>query len=243
MMRAVLGIDSPEGTAGLDAVEFRVDRKLPVSDQVYDALRSAIVRVQLRPGALISENSIGRQFGVSRTPIRAALQRLAEEGLIDVFPQQGSFVAPIKLSDIMDSHFVRRSLELAVLEEAARLWSPDRSRIAHASIDAHRDQVLSGDEEGFYACDEQFHQLLTAFANKEGVWSVILAARARLMRFLRLFGGPERLPVVIAEHRAIINALDEGDALRAREALADHLDKVFQILERLPDKFRAYLSE
>jgi DNA-binding GntR family transcriptional regulator len=235
--------DQPDAAAGLDAVMLRVDRRLPVSDQVYEALRTAIVRVSLLPGTLISENSIGRQFGVSRTPIRAAIQRLAEDGLIEVFPQQGSFVAPIKLADIHDSHFVRRSLELALLDEVGRIWTRELSDIVRDSIAVHRASVVNGDIEAFYDADEAFHRLFAELARREGVWTVILAARARLMRFLRLFGGPERLPVVVEEHLAIVDALDAGDLPRARAALADHLDKVFQILEQLPERFRTYLAD
>ena len=232
-----------ESPSGLDNIELSLNRKLPVSDQIYEALRTAIVRVQLLPGASISENSIGRRFGVSRTPIRSAVQRLAEEGLIDVFPQQGSFVSPIKLRDIHDSHFVRRSLELSILAEAQRLWSTDRSVEARRSIASHKIAIETGSLDGFLVGDEDFHRLLTSFANRDGVWSSIAAARARLMRFLCLFGSPERLPVVITEHLAIIDALDAGDQARAAKALTDHLDKVFKILETVPEKFRHFLTD
>ena len=80
------------------AVSLSLNRKLPVADQVYEALKKAIVTLQLMPGASISENRICRTFGVSRTPVRSAIARLREEGLIDVYPQQGSFVAPIRLA-------------------------------------------------------------------------------------------------------------------------------------------------
>ena len=81
---------------GISAVAFQLDRKQPVSEQIYEALKHSILTVQLLPGASISENTICRHFGVSRTPVRSAIVRLAEEGLIDVYPQQGSFVAPIR---------------------------------------------------------------------------------------------------------------------------------------------------
>ena len=82
---------------------FRLDRRRIVSEQVYEALKAAIVGVRLLPGTWISENRICRHLGVSRTPVRTAIVRLAEEGLIDVYPQQGSFVAPIRLAGIAES--------------------------------------------------------------------------------------------------------------------------------------------
>ncbi len=94
------------------------DRRRQVSDQVYEALKKAIVSLRLPPGTSISENRICRQIGVSRTPVRSAIIRLVEDGLIEVFPQKGSFVAPIKLSAVRNNHFIRKALELAVLQRS-----------------------------------------------------------------------------------------------------------------------------
>ena len=88
-------IDDEDGRAAQLTIIF--DRRRQVGDQVYEALKKAIVSLRLPPGASISENRICRQIGVSRTPVRAAIIRLVEDGLIEVFPQKGSFVAPIKL--------------------------------------------------------------------------------------------------------------------------------------------------
>jgi DNA-binding GntR family transcriptional regulator len=232
-----------ERSGGLPAIRFQLDRRLPVADQVYDALRAAIVRVHLLPGTSISENSISRQFGVSRTPIRAAIQRLAEEGLIDVYPQQGSFVAPIKLGGIGDAHFVRRALEVAVLRETAKIWSPAMSAAAHA-VPAKQQVLLdAGDLDAFHAADEEFHHLLMSFANREGVWTTISAAWTRLSRFMRLFGGPDRLPLVIEEHLAIIDALDAGNAAEAEARLVTHMDRAFVLLDQLPERYRRYVTD
>src|SRR4051794_21836889 len=77
----------PEADHGAPlAVSLALNRKLPVADQVYEALKKAIIRLQLMPGASISENRICRTFGVSLTPVRSAIARLSEEGLIDVYP-------------------------------------------------------------------------------------------------------------------------------------------------------------
>lgn len=239
-----LTIDNSDArTSGLETLIPKIDRRQPVSEQVYEALRSAIISTRLLPGSSISENALVRQFGVSRTPIRAAIQRLSEEGLIDVFPQQGSFVAPIRLSDIADSHFVRRALEVAILSEVAKVWSSDRSAIARACIDRTSAMIAAGDDEGFHAEDEQFHELMARFAERTGVWAAILSAKTRLTRLHRLSGRPSRLPMVVKEHLAIVDALDAGDAERAREALIDHLDKVFTMLDDLPEELRVHVHD
>ncbi len=223
--------------------DFVLDRRHPVADQIYESLKAAIVQGKLLPRASISESRMCRHFGVSRTPVRAAILRLSEEGLIDVYPQQGSYVAPIGLTDIQDGHFIRKSLELSILSEAATRWSEDKSREARAIVERGATAVSAGDVEGFHAADELFHQSFTIFADRPGVWPAILQAKTRLSRFIRLFGDAERLPVVIEEHLAVLDALDRGDAEEARARLDYHLDKIFKLFDQVPDQYRPYLTD
>ena len=106
----------PEAESPLP-INIAVDRRKPVADQVYDA-SMLIVTVRLPPGTSISDTDV-QASALSRTPVRSAIVRLAEEGLIHVYPQQGSFVAPIRFDEVRDCHFVRKHLELAILAEAA----------------------------------------------------------------------------------------------------------------------------
>lgn len=228
-----------------DGLGFAVDinRKHPVADQIYDALKRAIITVRLMPGTSISENRICRHFGVSRTPVRSAVVRLSEEGLIDVYPQQGSFVSPIRLAEVRDSHFIRKNLELALLREAAAKWSPAKSAEARAIIEIQRHAMVIGDNDLFFEEDEHFHQAFASFAAREGVWPTILQVKARLARFVRLFGTPARLPVVLTEHLAILDALDAGEIGEAVARLEKHLDMIFTMLEQLPDEYGPYVAE
>ncbi len=239
-----LAVKGPQAaTAGLASLTLRIDRRRPVAEQVYEALRAAIVAVQLEPGEAISENALVRQFGVSRTPIRAAIQRLSEEGLIDVFPQKGSFVAPVRLSGIRDSHFVRRALEVVLLREVAEVWSEEKSRQARSVVARQAAMIDAGDDDGFHAADERFHALLAEFVDRQGVWATIFAAKSRLTRLIRLSGSPTRLPRVVAEHLAILDALDAGDAPAAEAALVDHLDKIFTMIDDLPQEARRQVTD
>ncbi len=225
------------------ALSGRLNRRLTVSDQVYDALKEAIVSVKLLPGASISENRICQHFGVSRTPVRTAIVRLVEEGLIDVYPQQGSFVAPIRLSGIAESRFIRRALEVAVLREAAAVWTPELSQRARAIIAAQAEAIAAGDTELFHREDERFHQAFCMFAGREGVWATIMLAKARLGRIRRLFGDADRLPVVVREHAAILDALDAGDTEEAVGRLEYHLDKIFEMIAQLREQYRPYVAD
>lgn len=241
---ATIAVERPEQRIdGRLDIALELDRKRPVADQVYDALKQAIVTTRLLPGLSLSENRLCRHLSVSRTPVRTAITRLVEEGLIDVYPQQGSFVAPIRLGGISDSHFVRRSLEAALLRDVAKTWTPAMSAEVRAIIDSQDAAIMAKDADLFHDEDERFHRSFSVFAGREGVWSTVLVVRARLRRFMRLFGRSERLPEVVAEHRAIVDALDAGRANDAVARLEYHLDRIFILLEQLPDRYRPYVAD
>ena len=100
-----------------------LDRRLPAAEQIYGHLREEIITCRLAPNEALSENRICGMFGVSRSPVRIALTRLAEDGLIDIFPQRGSFVAPIRMKQVQESQFARAALEVALVEVAAEKWT------------------------------------------------------------------------------------------------------------------------
>jgi DNA-binding GntR family transcriptional regulator len=226
--------DGGEAT-GLASLHLDLGRSGSVTDQVHEVLRKAIVDGTLPPKARISENSICKQFSVSRTPVRAAIQRLAEEGLVDVSPQRGSYVAPLRLEGLYDSHFVRRALELALLRETAPRWTREMSGELRGIIDDHARVAAARDLDGFFAEDERFHRALAGFSGRAGVWDAIQAAKIPMTRFHRYWAFPERLSDVLAEHRAVVDALDRGDGAGAEAALERHLDMVFVIYEKMPE--------
>jgi DNA-binding GntR family transcriptional regulator len=219
------------------------DRRRPVSDQVYEALRKAIVTLRLPPGASISENRICRQIGVSRTPVRAAIIRLVEDGLIEVFPQKGSFVAPIKVGSVRVNHFIRKALELAVLARAAADWNAAPSARSRRILAGQAAALEAGDTEAFLEFDEAFHRAFCDAAGLEGAWATIHIAKARVDRVHRLASSQGRLPLVISEHQAILDALDAGDAASALASLDFHLEQAPRIMETLIGRFDRYFVE
>ena len=219
------------------------DKRRQVGEQVYEALKKAIVSLKLPPGTAISENRICRRIGVSRTPVRGAIIRLVEDGLIEVFPQKGSLVAPIKLSAVRDNHFIRKSLELAVLGLAAQAWAPQAAAATRQILANQAAALKAGDLEAFHALDEEFHRSFCTAAGLDGVWPTIQIAKARVDRVHRLASVQGRLPKVIVEHRAIVDALDAGDPERARASLDFHLERAPAIVETLIEKHERYFID
>ncbi len=235
----------PEPRPESDAfrLDLPVDRRRNVADQIYEGLRDAILELRLAPRTLISENMICRHTGVSRTPVRNAIVRLVEEELLDVYPQQGTYVAPIKLAKVKDGHFIRKALEIAILEKAATMWTPAASQEARAVLAEHEALGDLDDVGAFFRVDVMFHQCFARAAEVEGVWRPIQHAKAHLDRLHRLgFPVNDRMKTVAVEHRAILDAFEAGDLDVARARLDAHLDVIMAMLDELNERHRDYFD-
>jgi GntR family transcriptional regulator, rspAB operon transcriptional repressor len=223
-------------TATVVELDFlrHVDRKLPAADQIYQSLREAIISGNFRPNEAISENRVCGMFNVSRSPVRIALTRLAEDKLIDIFPQRGSFVSPIILQKVREGHFARVALELAVLSEAAKHWTDKASSGAKKSIKLQQQYARAGDLWRFHTADELFHRGFSEAAKLEGIWDTILSVKTHLDR-VRHLANPVKghMEKVIDEHKAVVQHLDNGSASAAVEALRQHLDSLHSTIARL----------
>src|SRR5579864_5531502 len=100
-------------------------REASKSDRVYQHLRRRIRELALPPGAPLRKEELAAELGVSRAPVSEAIARLAEEGLIEVFPQHGSFVAPIRAADVRESLFIRTALETEAMRRLAPAATPE----------------------------------------------------------------------------------------------------------------------
>lgn len=122
-----------------------IDRRRPVAPQVYLVLRWAITSLDLRPLEALSEQDMARQLAVSRTPVREAFIRLAEEGLVDVRPQQGTYVAAIAIDAVREGQFVREAIEVAAARQAAQEGDPKLLATLAENIDQQRDACEQGE--------------------------------------------------------------------------------------------------
>lgn len=218
----------PPGVS-LDGTRARVD-------QIYDHLRLAIVSLWLHPGQVLNENLVATQLQVSRTPVRDAVRRLAREGLVDIFPQSGTFVAPIRVAEVLECQIVREALEIAVIRIAAQRATPAQIKMLRRLTEDQRDICASRDYDVFYRADEQFHKALSDCAGTPRIWSIINSGKAQLDRVRRLaMPEPGQLKRILAEHEAIVAAIAANDAEGAVGALQFHLDSVHSAIQALID--------
>lgn len=234
----------PAAAAAAAAAPRVLDRRLPAAEQIYAHLREEIITCSLPPNEALSENRICGMFGVSRSPVRIALTRLAEDGLIDIFPQRGSFVAPIRMKQVEESQFARTALEMALVEVAAQKWTRAHAAEAHANLAAQKHHARVADAWGFYLDNERFHQLIARAAGLEGVWKTVQSVKMLWDRVGHLANRVEgHRHDIIAEHEAIVAALDAGDQKAAVRAMRVHLRSVFNAIARLRPLHEDYFTD
>jgi DNA-binding GntR family transcriptional regulator len=200
--------------------------------QVERALRQAIVGLDFAPGAFIDKVLVCERLGVSRFPVSEALGRLAAEGLVEILPQRGTRAARIRLSEVVEAMLIRRALETMVAEEAARRLPGAELVRLKENIAAQADAAARDDRSGFHALDLAFHEILVEGLGLARVRAAIESSRANVDRVRRLLSSPRRHAVTLAEHRALLAALEQRDPAAARAAMAAHLDAVMEELER-----------
>ncbi|MCL4748289.1 MAG: GntR family transcriptional regulator [Burkholderiaceae bacterium] len=213
-------------------------------EQIYANLREQIVTVALRPGDALSEARIAESFGVSRTPVREAFKRLAEEGLLSVVPQVGSFVAPIDLHRVRDNHFVRETLECRIVGMAARrIDDAQRAELA-GNLQAQADAMKANDPAQFFRHDEEMHRLLARIAGHERAWEVIHEAKGQLDRVRRLsLADATRSRARMSEHRAIARCVARRDAAGAERAMREHLASIFTAIDNIATENAHYFVD
>jgi len=211
---------------------------------VYTTLRDAIVSGQLEPGRQISENELAARLGVSRTPIREALQRLREERLVAVVPQYGTFVTHISESAVSDAQFVREALECAAIRGTA-LRARDQDLAALEAIIRRQDAAReANDSDSFYVLDDELHQLLCDLSGHDIAWSLSQRAKGHLNRIRRLsMPEPGYMMEMIGEHRAVVAAVAAHDPDEAEQTLRHHLRMVLSTLPAIREQHPDYFEE
>lgn len=211
---------------------------------VFEQLRDAILAVTLAPGTALSRQALQKQFGLSSTPIRDALMRLEEAGLVDVFPQSGTVVSLIDVPLAREAQFLRRSVELEAVRTLASAPDAGIVRQLRAVVAEQRQHAKPRDLERFNDADLTFHKILYEAAGAPELWALVRRQSVHIDRIRRL-----HLPVkgkvaqIIRDHAAIVAAIAGGDPEGAQRALRSHLSQSLAFSNELRGRFPAYFKE
>lgn len=222
------------------ASRFRSIRKTNAT-VIYEALFQSIATMELLPGAPLQEKVLTQRFNVSRTPVREALLHLSRDGLVDLYPQSGTFVSRIDIGALRQTVVIRRALEAETAMQAATL--------ATASDLARLDMVLArqrlsdevGDPVTFHEADESFHATMAAIARYETVWELVRQTKVQIDRVRRLtLPAAGRMKRVIAEHLRIREAIAAKNPEAAVAALHAHLSVIVPDVDQLGAQYPDY---
>jgi GntR family transcriptional regulator, rspAB operon transcriptional repressor len=202
------------------------------TDRVYEALRQRICTLAFAPGSPIRKEEVAAEFGVSRAPVNDAIARLAEEGLVDVFPQHGSFVAQLRAEDVREGLFIRIALEVEAIRRATELRDQALNAELKENIEAQEAALVANDLDELYRLDQAMHKAISAAVSSPRTEKILDAARAPLDRMSQIVYPMEGRPqTTVREHRAIVDAIASGDPHFAAAAMRAHLSAFLIVVE------------
>jgi DNA-binding GntR family transcriptional regulator len=205
-----------------------IQPSLPYTPQIAAVLREAIVGLQLMPGTSISEAAIAEVLGLSRTPVREALKDLSVENLVNIFPQAGTVVAPIRLSLIEQGSFVRKALESANLLDLMDLLTPQSRGRIKALLTLQERALKKQDVATFHTHDDAMHRLFFELTDRLPTWSIVQNSKQQVdrARLLLIHDDINVCANAFAEHKKIVDALFAGNRRALSEALDAHITGV-----------------
>ncbi|MCB0141039.1 MAG: GntR family transcriptional regulator [Caldilineaceae bacterium] len=213
-----------------------------LSDEVTENLRVAIRNGSLQPGARLVERDVAERLKVSRVPVREAIQRLVEEGLLIKIPHRGAFVYVPTRDEIEEISSLRVVLERFVAERVIQRWQPTHEEALRAIVREMRVAAAQRDIQQVYAHDYQFHLTVWQIADHTIMLEVLTGLRVRINRFLYEANDAlptEQIEMHVDSHEDLIDVLKGGDVERARRMFTQHvIGAKVRILAycNLPDK-------
>lgn len=210
-----------------------VDHK-PLRELVFEALREAIISGKLKPGQRLMEVQVAEALGVSRTPVREAIRMLELEGFVIMMPRKGAYVSDISIKDIASVFEIRRALEGLAAELAAERASPEHLERLERLLVELADCVEREDVNRFVELDTEFHETVYEASRNERLAPILSLLREQIQRFrTRTLSNPGRMRIAYDEHRALVEALADHDAERARQLASDHIESAENLLMTL----------
>jgi DNA-binding GntR family transcriptional regulator len=201
-----------------------------LADRAYHEIRDRIVSLELAPGALIDERGLVEDLGMSRTPVREALMRLAQERLVEVYPRRGMFVTGVDVRELARLSEVRAVLE----PEAARLAAERATEADREEIARLLEEIDGHGETGLMGLDERIHRAVYRAAHNELLAQTLEQYYVLALRMWSMAGDrAEDLVDAVEAHAALLEAILDEDGHRAADAMRGHVVNFEQAMHRV----------
>lgn len=197
-----------------------------LKERAYCELKQLIQDASLEPGTFLSERQLAERLGMSKTPIKAALERLELEGFVSVSPQQGIVVRGLSVHEVSDQFEIRLALEPFIVRAIAGKVSDSQGRRLRDNLRRQKAAAKKRAESRLVELDTEFHLLLCECHGNGEFVRILTQLREKIHRVIgRVFQqNPQRLTESCDEHEAIVDAILSGDARLASRRMEEHLD-------------------
>ena len=205
--------------------EVNMNEYLPLRDVVFNTLRKALLRGELKPGERLMEIQLANKLGVSRTPIREAIRKLELEGLVLMIPRKGAEVAQITEKNMQDVLEVRKALEELSVQLACERITPEQVEEMKMAAEDFRKVLKSGDVTKIAEADVKFHDIIFAATNNQRLITLLNNLREQMYRFrVEYLKQKECYPQLLEEHDKLIALISGGEVEEACELMGRHID-------------------
>ena len=201
----------------------------PLEEQVFRTLEEEILSGERAPGTSLSEVAVGERLGVSRTPVRAALHRLKEEGLVEIVPHKGAKVIGVSIDEVMSTYYIRMRLEgLAVRMAIERLTEEEISALTRF-VELSEYYSTKGDADKLKDMDTEFHALIYKSSGSRMLTRILSELHRNVKAYRRLwFNDPIKSRTSRNEHKEILDAIVKKDPDLAEELMLKHVEHAME---------------
>ncbi len=208
-----------------DDLQLEVNAYLPLRDVVYNTLREAILKGELKPGERLMELQLASKLGVSRTPIREAIRMLELEGLAVTIPRKGAEVAKMTVKDMEDVLEVREALDELAAKIACNKITEEQLQTLSKVKDAFEESTKTTDIKQIAMYDEKFHDVIYESTGNVRLVNLLNNLREQIYRYrVEYLKNVEAYPRLIEEHETILKALQDRNQELVVEAMRDHVE-------------------
>ncbi len=217
-------------------LKLNMNAYLPLRDVVFNTLREAILKGDLKPGERLMELQLASQLGVSRTPIREALRRLEQEHLIEE-TSKGSLVLGITQEDLRDIYLIRQHIEGLAAFRAAQTITDEQLGELSEILDLQEFYAKRGDAVQIKGADHQFHELIYRYSGSNVIYNTLKPLHTKVQKYRQVsVQNSARALVSVEEHREILNALAAHDAELAQKMMTEHVINAYSSIAKIDEE-------
>lgn len=215
-------------------LELNMDAYLPLRDVVFQTLRTAILKGDLKPGERLMELQLASKLGVSRTPIREAIRMLEQEGLARTIPRKGAEVAGMTEKDMEDVLQIRCVLEELAARLSCQNITDEEMRKLKIAMVAFEEKTREGNVVELAKADVTFHDIIYRAADNPKLLVLLNNLREQMYRYRTEYMKDDRIhPVLIREHKEMVKALESRDQELVAREVRQHLRNQEEVMKKI----------